>query len=202
MIKYIILVLIAGGILGYLNTNFTTVVNTTWFSDYLLDGSLLLLLFVMGVVFGMDRESISKMKQTGLKILIVPLAIAFGTVLGAVVSAFALGLNIAATTAVSMGYGWYTLAGPLATQILGTKWGALGFTTNFLRELLTIVTIPLLARLDKYAPTAAGGATTMDTTLPVIIRYSGQDVLITAFSSGFILSLIAPFTITALASLA
>jgi uncharacterized membrane protein YbjE (DUF340 family) len=89
----------------------------------------------------------------------------------------------------------------LLTQILGTQWGALGFAANFLRELLTIVTVSLLVRVDKYAPVAAGGATTMDTTLPVIVRYCGSDVLITAFSSGFALSMAAPFTVLVIASL-
>jgi uncharacterized membrane protein YbjE (DUF340 family) len=47
-----------------------------------------------------------------------------------------------------------------------------------------------------------GGATAMDTTLPVIVRYCGQDTLITAFSSGFTLTMIAPFAITTIAALA
>jgi uncharacterized membrane protein YbjE (DUF340 family) len=104
--------------------------------------------------------------------------------------------------AVTAGYGWYTLAGPLLAQSLGAEWGALGFAANFLRELITILGVPLMIRVDKLAPVASGGATTMDTTLPVIVRYCGSDVLITAFSSGFILSLVAPFTVIAIASLA
>lgn len=80
--------------------------------------------------------------------------------------------------------------------------GSAGFAANFLRELLTILTASLMVRVDKYAPTASGGATAMDTTLPIIVRYCGSDTLITAFSSGFILSLIAPFMIVAIASLA
>jgi len=47
-----------------------------------------------------------------------------------------------------------------------------------------------------------GGATSMDMTLPIIVRYSGQETLITTFSSGFILTIAAPFTITAVAALA
>ncbi len=137
-----------------------------------------------------------------LRFLIVPLAIALGTILGGVASALILGINVVATAAVSAGYGWYTLAGPLVGQIFGAKWGALGFAANFLRELFTILTVSLMVRVDKYAPTASGGATAMDTTLPIIVRYCGSDALITAFSSGFILSLIAPFTIMAIASLA
>jgi len=201
MIKYIVAALLIGGTLGYLNANWANIVRSVWVSDYLLNASLLLLLFVMGVAFSMGKESISKMKRTGLRILIVPLVIALGTILGGVVSALALGLNVVATTAVSAGYGWYTLTGPLVTQIFGAKWGALGFTANFLRELLTIITVSLMVKVDKYAPTAAGGATAMDTTLPIIVRYCGSDTLIIAFSSGFVLSLIAPFTIMAIASL-
>lgn len=202
MIKYILVALLLGGVAGYLNANWTSIVSSVWVSDYLLNASLLLLLFVMGVAFAMDKDSIAKIRRIGLRILIVPLAIAFGTILGGVVSALILGINVVATAAVSAGYGWYTLAGPLVGQIFGTKWGALGFAANFLRELFTILTVSLMVRVDKYAPTASGGATAMDTTLPVIVRYCGSDALITAFSSGFILSMIAPFTIVAIASLA
>jgi uncharacterized membrane protein YbjE (DUF340 family) len=201
MIKYILAALTLGGIAGYLNANWAAVVNSVWVSDYLLNASLMLLLFVMGVAFAMNKDSISKIKRTGLKILIVPLAIALGTILSGVVSALLLGTNVVVTTAVSAGFGWYTLTGPLVSQIFGAKWGALGFAANFLRELLTILTLSLMVRVDKYAPTASGGATAMDTTLPIIVRYCGSDTLITAFSSGFVLSIMAPFMIVAIASL-
>jgi uncharacterized membrane protein YbjE (DUF340 family) len=202
MIKHIIAALLLGGVAGYLNANWASIVSSVWVSDYLLNASLMLLLFVMGVAFAIDKDSFSKIRRTGLKILIVPLAIALGTILGGVASALILGINVVATAAVSAGYGWYTLTGPLVGQIFGAKWGALGFAANFLRELFTILTVSLMVRFDKYAPTASGGATAMDTTLPIIVRYCGSDALITAFSSGFVLSLIAPFTIMAIASLA
>ncbi|HVP16604.1 MAG TPA: lysine exporter LysO family protein [candidate division Zixibacteria bacterium] len=201
MIKYILAALILGGVAGYLDVNWATVVSSVWISDYLLNASLMLLLFVMGVVFAMDKDSISKIRRTGLRILIVPLAVALGTILSGVVSALILGTNVTATMAVSAGFGWYTLTGPLVSQVFGAKWGALGFAANFLRELLTILTVSLMVKVDKYAPTASGGATSMDTTLPIIVRYCGSDTLITAFSSGFVLSVMAPFAIMAIASL-
>ena len=202
MIKYILAALIFGGVAGYLDANWAAVVNSVWVSDYLLNVSLILLLFVMGVAFAMDKDSVSKIRLRGFRILIVPLAIALGTVLSGVVSALVLGINLVATTAVSAGFGWYTLAGPMVSQAFGVKWGALSFAANFLRELLTIVTVSLMVKVDKYAPTASGGATAMDTTLPVIVRYCGSDTLITAFLSGFVLSVMAPFAIMAMASLA
>jgi uncharacterized membrane protein YbjE (DUF340 family) len=141
------------------------------------------------------------MRRIGLRILVVPLAIGLGSVLGGLVGGLILGINAVGTMAVSAGFGWYTLAGPLVGQLLGAEWGALGFVVNFLRELLTITTVSMTSKAGKYVPVAFGGATTMDTTLPVIVRYSGTEALITAFSSGFALSIMAPFAIMALASL-
>jgi uncharacterized membrane protein YbjE (DUF340 family) len=201
VIKYILAALLLGVVSGYLSSNWGNIGVGVWVSDYVFSGSLLLLLFVMGLAFGMDKDSILKIQHTGLRILVVPFAVACGSVLGGIVGGLVLGVNVVAAAAVSAGYGWYTLVGPLVGQLYGPEWGMLGFTVNFLRELITIVTISLMVRVDKYAPIAFGGATTMDTTLPVIVRYCGSDTLITAFSSGFTLSIIAPFTIIAIATL-
>lgn len=201
MIKYILTALAIGIVAGYLNNNFSIIANN-WVSDYLFNASLILLLLVMGLSFGLDKEAMGKLRRTGPKILIVPLAVASGSILGGLVGGLILGLDPLASMAASAGYGWYTLTGPLVGQIFGAEWGALGFVLNFLRELLTIVTVSLMVKIDKYAPIASGGATTMDTTLPILVRYCGSDVLIVAFSSGFILTIIAPFTIIAIASLA
>ncbi len=201
MIKYILAALAFGVVAGYANNNYGNLFANSLISDYLFDFSLVLLLFVMGLTFGSDKEAIIRMKKAGLKILVFPLSVALGSILGGLVGGLILGINIFASMAVSAGYGWYTLAGPLVGQLFGAEFLALGFTVNFLRELLTITTISLTVKIDKYTPIAIGGATTMDTTLPVIVRYCGSESLITAFSSGFTLSLIAPFTITAIATL-
>lgn len=201
MIKYILAALTFGVVAGHVNNNYGNLFANSLISDYLFDFSLVLLLFVMGLTFGSDKEAIIRMKKAGLKILVFPFSVALGSILGGLVGGLILGINIFASMAVSAGYGWYTLAGPLVGRLFGAEFLALGFTVNFLRELLTIVTISLTVKIDKYMPIAIGGATTMDTTLPVIVRYCGSEALITAFSSGFTLSLIAPFTITAIATL-
>jgi uncharacterized membrane protein YbjE (DUF340 family) len=46
-----------------------------------------------------------------------------------------------------------------------------------------------MVKLDKYAPVVSCGGTTMDTTLPLIVRYCDKDMVITAFSNGFVLLL-------------
>jgi uncharacterized membrane protein YbjE (DUF340 family) len=201
MIKFILAALTIGIVAGYANNNITAFVSSSWVTDYLFNASLFVLLFVMGLSFGIDKEAVAKLRSKGFKIFVVPVVVALGSILGGLIGGLILRLDIFASMAVTAGYGWYTLTGPLIKPILGTQWAAMGFAVNFLRELLTIITVSLMVKVDKYAPIASGGATTMDTTLPVIVRYCGSDVLVTAFSSGFALSMIAPFTVVALASL-
>jgi uncharacterized membrane protein YbjE (DUF340 family) len=201
MIKYIVPTLVVGALAGYIVSGASTGFPSTWITDYMFTGSLYLLLFMMGLAFGINRDAGAKLKSRALQILLVPFAVAMGSIVGGLLAGLVFGLNVYGAMAVTAGCGWYTLTGPLLTQVLSAEWGALGFTTNFLRELITMLGVSVLVRVHKLAPVAAGGATTMDTTLPVIIRYCGSDMLITAFSSGFTLSLIAPFTVIALASL-
>ena len=200
--KYVVAALILGALAGYLNSNYFNAVPSAWISDNLFMIVLVVMLFVFGFMFGLDKDSMQKMRKTGARILIFPALVAVGSIVGGVVAGFVLQINVAGSTAIGSAIGWYTLAGPVMKNMMGTQWGTLAFTANFFRELITIVAIPLLVKLDKYAPVASGGGTTMDTTLPLIVRYCGKDTLITAFSSGLILSLIAPFTIVAFASFA
>lgn len=201
MMKYILCSLIVGILAGYLSSNWGNSAAGNLVSSHMLTFALMLLLFVMGLAFGVDRDSMAKLREAGLRVFVIPFAIAGGSVLGGILSAMVLGINVAATAAACAGYGWYTMAGPLVGQLFGVEWGSISFAVNFLRELLTIIAVSVAVKIDKYAPIAFGGATTMDTTLPVIVRYCGSDVLITAFSSGFVLSILSPLTIIAIASL-
>ncbi len=200
MIKYILIALAIGVLVGYLNNNYVDLIPNIWVSGYLFDFSLVALLFLMGFVFAVDKSAVSNLRKAGVRILAVPFAVAVGSIVGGLIGGLVLGIDLFGSMAVSAGYGWYTLAGPLVGQLFGSNFGALGFVVNFLRELLTFVTVSVSVKLDRYAPVACGGATAMDTTLPVIVRYSGSGTLITAFSSGFILSIVAPVSITMIAS--
>ncbi len=171
-------------------------------SEQLFTVALIALLFIFGLSFAVDKDAVQKMKRAGLRIIAFPLLVALGSLVGGFVAGIVLQINLSGSMAVSSGYGWYTLSGPMMGQILGSRWGTLGFTANFFRELITIVTIPLMIRLDKHAPVASGGGTTMDTTLGIIVRYCGKETIILAFSNGLILSIIAPFATALLASLA
>ncbi|MEM3875006.1 MAG: lysine exporter LysO family protein [Candidatus Bathyarchaeia archaeon] len=200
--KYVLPTLALGILAGYLNNNFGVPLLSTFFSEYAFNFSLIALLFLMGTLFAMDEKAVAKIREAKFRILVFPLAVALGSITGGLIGGIILRIDVFASMGVCAGYGWYTLAGPMAGQLFGLEWGALGFAVNLLRELATIAATSLVAKLDKYAPIAMGGATAMDTTLPVIVRYCGQETLITAFSSGFILTVAAPFTITAIAAIA
>jgi uncharacterized membrane protein YbjE (DUF340 family) len=202
VIKWILGALILGCAAGYVNNNFLNAVPNGLISDQLFTVALVALLFVFGFTFALDKASVEKMRKTGIRILAFPLLVAVGSLIGGLAAGVILQINLAGTMAVSSAYGWYTLSGPMMGQLMGPQWGTLGFMANFFRELITITTIPLMVKLDRFAPVASGGGTTMDTTLGVIVRYCGKDTLILAFSNGIILSIIAPFAMVALSSLA
>ncbi len=147
--------------------------------------SLYALLGLVGLTIEIRREQ--------LKRAWVPIAAAFAGALGAAVlltvwTRTALGVSLA----VSLSFGWYSLAGPLVSARAGAALGLFAFLTNFLRELLTMVLAPRLGRrLGGAGLTALGGATAMDTTLPFVTRYGSKDSASLALASGLTLTVAA-----------
>jgi uncharacterized membrane protein YbjE (DUF340 family) len=77
---------------------------------------------------------------------------------GIVGSLFALFFRI--TPAVAFGLGWYSFTGPYLAGVGDAAGGAYGLLVNFLREQLTFLLAPPLAkRLGKLGVLAMGGAT-------------------------------------------
>ncbi len=74
--------------------------------------------------------------------------------------------------------------------------GTLAFLANVFRELISFITIPWLVRYARgTAAIAIGGATTMDTTLPILARSLSPNMAIAAFINGVIVSLLVPIVI-------
>ncbi len=62
---------------------------------------------------------------------------------------------------------------------------------------MTLLGAPLMVRwFGKLAPISSGGATTMDTTLPIITRTAGQDLVIVSLFHGFVVDFSIPFLVT------
>ena len=73
---------------------------------------------------------------------------------------------------------------------------------NIFREIFTLLLSPLMVRwFSPLAPICAGGATTMDTTLPVITRFSGREWVFVSIAHGMVVDFSVPFLVPFFCSL-
>jgi uncharacterized membrane protein YbjE (DUF340 family) len=156
------------------------------------------LMFLVGIGIGADKNSWSVLRQMNVKIFLVPIGVIFGTFLGtALVSIFLPELKLAEVLAVGAGFGYYSLSSLFITQISGETLGVIALLSNILREIITLLATPFLVQyFGKLAGIASGGATSMDTTLPIITRFSGKEWSIISVFSGVVLTLLVPFLVT------
>lgn len=164
------------------------------FSTY----ALYVLMLLVGIGIGADRNAWTVLRTKKLKIFLIPAGIVAGTLAGTgIVSLFLPDLKLNEVLAVGSGFGYYSLSSLLITEIHSEMLGVTALLSNILREIITLLATPLLVQhFGKLAGIGAGGATSMDTTLPVITRYSGKEWSIISVFSGIVLTLLVPFLVT------
>ncbi|WP_457742757.1 lysine exporter LysO family protein [Thermococcus sp.] len=164
------------------------------------EAMLYVLIFLIGVDLGLNFES-REIKKLGREALTLPIKTLAGSLLGGLLASLLLGINFRWGLAIGAGCGWYSLTGPLIAQY-STVYGAVGFLGNLFREILTILLYPIVSeKTDPKKAVSMGGATTMDTTLPIIRRFGGREVALVAFVHGFILTALVPFVVPLILSL-
>lgn len=155
-------------------------------------GLCLLLIFV-GLDLGLDGTVLENFKRVGLRILAFPAAVIIGTLVGAAVASPFLGLSLKECLAVGSGFGWYTLAPGIIMEAGYLTASAVSFLHNVMRELLSIVFIPLVAKKIGYIETTGmPGAAAMDVCLPIVEKSTRSDIAVYSFVSGVILSILVP----------
>jgi len=162
----------------------------------IIDLALYTILLGIGLDLGGDRKAWDQLKQLGLHALGFPVFVAIGSIVGAMVSGLVLRMPLNEAGAIGAGFGWYSLSGVLLAKIYSAELGALAFLSNVLREFIAILTMPLLAKyLSPMAALSTGGATTMDTTLPIIARATAGNMTTLAIVNGFTLTLAVPILV-------
>ena len=157
---------------------------------------LYVLLFLAGAAVGGDNRVWQSLTEIRPKILLLPLGIIGGSLLGAAAVSLLLPITLRDALAIGSGMGYYSLSSVLIADLRGESLGALALLSNILRELLTFVLAPFLIRVGgKLGPIASGGATVMDTTLPVVIKYSGKEYVVVGFISALLVTLSVPVLI-------
>jgi len=158
---------------------------------------LYLLLFLVGVGVGANKHTLKLLRSVNLRIFLIPLSVIAGTLLGTMVYAMLDdSLTLRQCWAVGSGFGYYSLSSVLIKEIAGESLGVIALLSNIIREILTLVLSPLLSRLfGSFAPISSGGATSMDTTLPIITRSVGTEYAAISVFSGLVLTLLVPFLV-------
>lgn len=152
---------------------------------------LFILLFFIGIQLrnsGLTLRQILLNRQG----MIVALVIVITSLAGGLIAAYVLDISSYQGLAMASGFGWYSLSGILIGDAFGPVYGGASFLIELLRELVALVTIPLLIRTRPCVAIGYAGATAMDFTLPVIQSTGGVRCVPIAIVSGFILSLLVP----------
>jgi len=159
--------------------------------DTLIMVMLCLLLFVIGLDMSQNKSVIKEMRHIGWKMVLLPVFIAAGSILGALVAGLIMRMDLGNAMAIGAGFGWYSLSAVMLTGLVGAQIGTMALLSNIFREMLSVVIMPLVVKYcGKIAAIAPGGATTMDTTLPVVVRYAGSEMSVISFVSGVTLSML------------
>lgn len=176
---------------------FRFVPDTFIHSDYS-SWALYLLMLLVGISIGADPNSLVAIRQVRLKILIVPLVTIMGTTLGvAAVYLLLADIDFYDALAVGYGFGYYSLSSIFITELRGEELGVVALLANVMREVITLLAAPLFAMLfGKIAPIVSGGATSMDTTLPIISKASGKEFVMISLFHGIVLTILVPFLVT------
>ena len=158
--------------------------------------ALYLLMFAVGISVGLNRTVFRKLREYHLKILLIPAGILLGTVIGGLVSGPLLGMPVKDALSVACGLGWYSLSGVLLTDLAGPTLGSIAFLSNLMREILSFLIIPFVARrFNYYTAIAPAAATSEDTSLPMLMKYTSEDVVVIAVINGVVCSAVVPVLI-------
>ena len=164
---------------------------------------LYLLLFFVGIQIGANKNILNVAKSIGFKIMFVPLATTIGTFVGAIaISFFLKDRSLTDCLSVGAGFAYYSLSSILITEYRGAELGTIALLANIMREFFVLLLAPWIVKyFGNLAPICAGGATTMDTTLPIISKYSGPDFVIVALFHGIIIDFSVPIWVSFFLSL-
>lgn len=165
----------------------------------------------IGLSLGYGGNFLKIMKKISFRSMLLPLGTITGTLVFSALAGLILGKwSIADYLALGSGLGYYSLSSVLIIDIksetiglqAATQLGMLALLVNIIREMTALICGPWFAkRFGRYAPTSAAGVTSMDVTLPMIVKCTGQEMFPIALMHGMILEISVPILVTLFAEL-
>lgn len=156
------------------------------------------LLFCVGMSIGSNDNIVSEFRSLNPRLALLPVATILGSFAGSLVAwLFLQYRGVTDCMAVGSGFAYYSICSIFITQYRGAELGTVALLANIYREILTLLVAPLLAKVfGPLAPISSGGATTMDTTLPIISQTCGQQYVVVSLFHGFVVDFSVPFLVT------
>lgn len=163
------------------------------------------LMFQVGISVGCSDNLKAILRNFRPKMLVLPVATVIGTLVFSALAGLLLSRwSVVDSMAVGSGLGYYSLSSILITELkadtlgaqMATELGIIALLSNVWRELFSLVLAPLFARFfGPYAPITAAGVTSIDVTLPAIVRVSGKQMIPVSLFHGIMLELSIPFLV-------
>ena len=193
MVLLAIIALAAGILCGL--TDFGSIITDVLVENR--DIILYLLMFLVGISIGMHRGIVKKIREYNIRILLIPAGIVVGSIAGGLVCAALTGFPVNESAAIASGLGWYSLAGITIGNLAGAQMGSVAFLSNLMREIFSFFMIPWISRhLNDYSCIAPAGATSEDTTLPMMMKYTNEETVVLSVINGVICSALVPVLIS------
>lgn len=159
--------------------------------------ALFALMFCVGFGIGSDTKTLRSFKSLNPRLLLLPLMTIAGTLLGTFIISFALPHRTPAECmAVGSGFAYYSLSSTIIAK-KSAELGIIALMSNIIRELMALLMAPIFLKyFGRLAPISVGGATSMDTTLPIITKYCGNEVVVTSIFHGMVVDFSVVFLVT------
>ncbi len=189
----IVALFVVGVILG-LNVEALKVVATSDASRYIL----YFMMLIVGIGIGCDKSSLTSLRAQSKRVFLIPLATVMGTLAGGLcIYPLVNSVPLKDVMAISSGFAYYSLSSILLTECRGAEIGTIALVANILRELITILSAPIMVRyFGRLSVISSAGAASIDTLLPIIARNSGSQYVILAIAHGLVMELTVPFLVT------
>ena len=156
------------------------------------------LMFCVGITLGNDRTLAGRVRRLDPRLALLPVATAVGTLAGAARAAPLLAeWSLTESLAVGAGVGYYSVSSIFIADFRGPELATIALLCNVMREIFTLLAAPLVARwCGPLAAVSIGGATTFDTTLPIITQAAGRPYAVVSVFHGCVLDFSVPFLVT------
>lgn len=156
--------------------------------------ALYILMFLVGVTVGADKAALKVIRTVKLELILVPLFVIIGTFAGVSFVPLILDdISLKEALTVGAGFGYYSLSSAIIAESGDEALSVIALLSNIMREVSTLLFAPVLVMgFGKLAPIASGGATSMDSTLSVVSKFSGKEYALVSIFNGTVLTILVP----------